>query len=92
MQLSTIGEIQPDGTYTLTTYSSGDGAPAGKYVVTITGAMEADTRSYEEASAGKGTPPKPLIDQKYSNRDTSGLTAEVTSGKNNIDFVVDPPQ
>jgi hypothetical protein len=31
-----LADIQPDGTYTLTTYKPGDGALVGKHVVTIT--------------------------------------------------------
>src|SRR5262245_50678521 len=29
------GEVGPDGAFTLSTYSSGDGAPAGDYAVTV---------------------------------------------------------
>src|SRR5262249_10301058 len=30
-----VGKVNEDGTFTLTTYEQGDGAPAGEYVVTI---------------------------------------------------------
>ena len=30
------GEVDEDGTFTLTTFVAGDGAPAGEYAVTIT--------------------------------------------------------
>ena len=38
------GNIQPDGTYKLSTKAENDGAPPGKYTVTIL-AMEPDTRT-----------------------------------------------
>jgi hypothetical protein len=30
-----VGRTGPDGTFTLTTFTAGDGAPAGEYVVTV---------------------------------------------------------
>ena len=33
--MSPTGQVESDGSYTLTTYLKGDGAPAGEYAVTI---------------------------------------------------------
>jgi hypothetical protein len=76
------GKIEPDGRYKLSTYSSGDGAVIGKHAVMIT-ALEQLT---PEEAANPLRSPKLLIPMKYNDTKTSGLTAEVTSDDNMIDF------
>jgi hypothetical protein len=91
-----VGSIKADGSYTLSRKVPGDGVAVGEYNVTLE-AREAVTpvasqaRSLaEEVSAepvGKTTvPPKELVPAKYSMVETSGLTATVNSGTNQIDF------
>ena len=92
------GQIQPDGTYTLTTFSTDDGALLGKHVVTIesmTSTGGEQPKSFEQEMARaldptKRPPGQPvakwLVPERYSNRNTSGLTAEVAPGKNTLDF------
>jgi hypothetical protein len=65
------GQVGPDGTFTLTTYKSGDGAPAGLYRVTVELWL----------STGKGDEgPTSRLPARYANAATSGLTATVDAG------------
>ncbi len=95
-----IGAIQSDGTYSLTTFEPGDGALLGNHRVTITasesvGGSPPATGFMDEimkASKGQGqTPGKTvwLVPEKYSNRKSSKLQAEVVSGSNTRDFNLD---
>jgi hypothetical protein len=78
------GEIQPDGSYRMTTYANGDGAVLGKHQVCITALQDITGRGAEER-----TPlPPPIIPEKYMHRATSGLTADVQPGENTIDFAL----
>ena len=97
-----IGEIGADGTYTLTTFTSGDGALVGAHRVAIEstrvgpGSMQAPTSIEEEIELSKKGAPggkvlvagtvKWLVPQKYSLPETSDLTATVGSGPNEINF------
>jgi hypothetical protein len=96
-----IGEIQPDGSYQLTTFSPGDGAVLGKHRVTIQSLAitnpQSDPKSFEEevARATKpeaAAPPVPqvewIIPERYDNESTSGLEAQVAKGMNEINFDV----
>lgn len=103
LNLSANGSINADGTYELSTYEMNDGAPEGNYQVTIT-AMQRDQRTVEitetstkdrgrQANSRRvGTMPKPLIHPKYGNSASSGLTAEVKLGRNEINFQVEGPK
>ena len=73
------GELQPDGTFTLTTFSTGDGAVVGKHRVAI------DTRTFKHtASVENEKPPgKSLIPEQYGDEARSGLTFDVKSGQDN---------
>jgi hypothetical protein len=84
------GEIKPDGTYELSTFSQGDGATAGRYEV-----MVMALPAYNARTAPPGSPPPPLlIDSRFSNYSTSGLAFNVTTdpGKNQYDIVVTRPK
>jgi hypothetical protein len=76
------GNIKSDGHYTLKTYSPGDGAVLGKHAVMIT-ALEQLT---PEEAADASRMPKMLIPAKYNDTKTSGLTAEVGPGNNEVNF------
>ena len=65
---------KPDGTFELTTYESGDGAPAGTYEVSI----EQWLRAKPEESPENRLPPS------LSNPATSGLKATVADAVNNL--------
>jgi hypothetical protein len=98
-----VGEIMPDGTYTLTTYRSGDGAAIGTHAVAIhatsIGAgslVEAKSIADElrvpgQPASGKILVPgqvRWLVPEKYSLPATSPLTAEVKPGDNSIPFEI----
>jgi hypothetical protein len=59
--------VEPDGSFVMTTYAAGDGAPAGKYIVTV--------------STGKSQASQE-IPAKYARPGTSPLRVEVKSGVN----------
>ena len=71
------GNIQPDGSYILSSLGKDDGIPAGTYTVTVT--------AYEAPSDIAGKMPsdlplvsaKSLIDLKYSSPQTSGMSVDV---------------
>lgn len=64
-------KVGPDGAFTLTTHTAGDGAPAGEYRVTV----------QQWLSSGKGDePPVNRLPEKYAKPDQSGLTATVNAG------------
>jgi hypothetical protein len=74
------GDIQPDGTFTLSTYRLNDGVVLGKHKVRVA--------CYESQRPGTVKPPgeqslgKLLIPKKYTLFEQSGLTAEVHEGEN----------
>jgi hypothetical protein len=76
------GEIQPDGSYKLTTFRKDDGAVVGKHSVFIVAMQDMANRLPEER-----TPlPPPIIPMKYTSLATSDLKAEVQEKENTIDF------
>jgi hypothetical protein len=84
------GEIQSDGTFTLSTYRPQDGAVVGKHKVRIT--------CYESQRPGAKEMPgeqmlgKMLIPEKYSLFDQSGFTADVRAeGNDPFIFELDGP-
>lgn len=92
-----LGEIEPDGSYTLTSFHRGDGAVVGLYQVTIKATRihfdgstaGIDTPGLEGPADGRppGTPRiEWLVPPQYEDRATTPLTAEVRRGTNVIDF------
>lgn len=74
------GNIQPDGTFVLSTLKPGDGAVVGIHKVRIT--CYSGQKGGERSGPGEQTLGKLLIPQRYTFFDGSGLTAEVASGGN----------
>lgn len=75
---SAVGEIQPDGTYTLSTFKEKDGAIPGAHKVMIV----ANTGDPTKMPSSPGyVAPKELVPQKYASLDTSGLEATVSKDK-----------
>ncbi len=80
---SANGNIQPDGSFQLTTLKSGDGVPEGRYRVAVLSPPLSDDQ------VGRGE--KPLVEAKYSQLDTSGLEIEVKPGSTEFSLTVTQP-
>jgi hypothetical protein len=91
---SSLGTIAADGTYSLTTFSPGDGALVGKHRVTIEATRitgpAAPKSLAEEQHQGITAPALPqvewIVPQIYSRLETTTLEADVQSGSNTKDF------
>ena len=79
---SASGEIQRDGSYTLTTYRSGDGAAPGSYTVVIVAMADMSGKLPEN----RNPLPPSIVPDKYTNVATSPLRAGVKDQENIIDF------
>jgi hypothetical protein len=92
---SATGEIGSDGSYTLTTFTDGDGAVLGEHVILV------QSREEDPAIEGHGMPipdaqgrvkikpPKSLVPERYASVDQSPLHFTVKEGDNsplNIDL------
>ena len=99
-----MAEIQPDGTYQLSSYKAGDGIPAGNYKVTIESVEyppeeTAPPKSMEEELAMEDAPivkadrkpPKWFVPEEYSSTASSPLRATVEKEPNTIDFTLTSP-
>lgn len=75
-----LGEIGPDGEFTLTTSAPGDGAQVGFHTVSVV-CVEATPFDPKNPQP---TTVKWLIPEKYGVDQTSGLTAEIKGGEENI--------
>ena len=63
-----VGQVGADGSFRLTTYAHEDGAPAGRYVITV---------FWGVPSKGGDDFQRILVPGRYMSPATSGLTAEV---------------
>jgi len=80
------GEIQSDGSYTLTCYNEGDGATLGEHRVTVTAFSTNENPA--DGFFGSGKPIKRvwLAPEKYSHRKSTTLQAKVEASSDQIDF------
>jgi hypothetical protein len=62
------GVVKADGSFVVTTYKTGDGAPAGRYRVSVIW----QRRGPEDADEGKT-----LLPERYSRPESSGLQIEI---------------
>jgi hypothetical protein len=81
-----LGQIEPDGSYELTTFNTGDGAILGQHVVTVQ--AYADTEAFKPKADGTYSYklPKPTIPLKYTKSDTTPLRLTVAEGANKLDI------
>jgi len=75
------GEISADGSYRLSTYSTGDGAVIGHHQVAVI-ALQVTTGLPEK----RNPIPPPLVPPKYMDHSRSGLTADVKLGDNEVNL------
>lgn len=68
------GEIQKDGSYTLTTYTKGDGAVPGSYAVTV--------HPYSYATGNLRVDRASSIPRRYGEAKASGLRVEIAAREN----------
>lgn len=78
------GEIQPDGTFKLTTFRKDDGAVPGDYTVVV--------QVFPDPESGGGLPgmefgsEKPPIPERYMDATQTDLKATIGSSDNNLDL------
>jgi hypothetical protein len=72
------GQVGPDGSFRLSTYASYDGAPAGRYAVTIV------YPSSERKENGENVGPD-LLKGRYADPKTTPLSVEVKEETNNLE-------
>lgn len=65
------GKVQPDGTFTLTTYELHDGAPVGEYVATIVWPEDSSKPSFFDR-----------LDHRYDQPEESQWHLQITDGEN----------
>jgi hypothetical protein len=76
-ELRPVGHVGTDGTFILTTYARGDGAPAGDYAVTV------DWR--QPTPPVDGAEPGPsLLPARYNSPTASNLRVTVAQGQNDL--------
>jgi predicted small lipoprotein YifL len=90
--MSAMGITDENGEYELTTFGRNDGAILGLHKVSIAARAPYDGKvppgmgaAYLEELETQG---KPLIPERYFNVEKSGLTADVKSGSNTINFTL----
>src|SRR5436309_2392012 len=71
-------QVETDGTFRLSTYLSADGAPAGRYAVTLL--WPSAERQIDSENAGPDR-----LQGKYSDPKTTPLQAEVKEGTNDLE-------
>jgi hypothetical protein len=79
------GEIEEDGTYTLT-YLGRSGIPVGDFLVYVTPPRTESTEAQEEVPS---TVSHPMIPEKYQMASTSGLKFSVKEGANTYDIAME---
>jgi hypothetical protein len=80
--------IQSDGTFTAGTSRENNGIPPGSYRISITGAIEL----LDNPEGKFPAPSRPLIHQKFTNPETSGLTVTIDKSSPQFNITVEPPQ
>jgi hypothetical protein len=72
------GRIGPDGTFSIVTGGSGEGAPAGDYKIRV------ESPQYQATQKAK----KPLYPFKYTDEDSSGIVIKVKREANQLEPLV----
>jgi len=72
-----------NGRFSVKTYVTGDGAPAGQYRVGIIAVTGSDRESLESSATKSPALPRELV-QKYANHETSGIEVTIEPGENSL--------
>jgi hypothetical protein len=83
------GQIQTDGTFNLSTYRLNDGVVLGNHKVRV--ACYESMRPGVAKGPGEASLGKPLVPEKYTLFDTSGLTADVDEDHRDFTFELTGP-
>lgn len=78
--LAPSGKTNTEGIYQLTTYADSDGAPPGKYIVTV----EWPDPKWRPEGGGMPPPPPDRLQGKFANPKTSQIEAMIKEGENLI--------
>lgn len=78
------GQTDSEGKYSLSTFGTGDGAVLGEHKISIT-PVQADAPMPETVEEAKAAPKAPFP-ERYTNAETSTLTATVESGSNEVNL------
>jgi hypothetical protein len=77
-----VGQADDKGEFTLTSFTTGDGAPAGEYRVTVVWFLASPARpGSEDTVSANYLPPK------YASAETSGLAVTVVPGSNDLQTI-----
>jgi len=71
-----LGVTGPDGRFQLSSYGEGDGAPLGKYIITVVCQDPQAKKGKQMFSTAN------LLPKQYADPKTSGLEVEIVEGKN----------
>ena len=85
---SAVGNLQPDGTFQLTTFEKNDGACPGTYKATVQAFPEEGDDSPLTGLPGMELNPneKPPIPVKYADATTSDLVVKINKGENKLEL------
>jgi hypothetical protein len=86
-----IGVIEADGTYRISTFATYDGAMPGEYLVGVDGSLNKDTGQNSFDPVDRPAPTSGNVPPKYLVPQTSGLKATVPADQSEvtIDFTLD---
>ncbi len=87
MEARPFAWVQPDGSFMLTTYEEGDGAPEGEYGVTVVWNPPAKSAGPRIRDGGAALPDK--LEGRYGNPQKPRLKATVAKGQNTFRFDLD---
>jgi hypothetical protein len=73
--------VKDDGTFVISTYDGGDGAPPGQYVVTV-------QWQQLQKVAGEFAPGPNLLPARYAQPGTSDLVVQIAEGQNDLPALV----
>jgi len=79
-----MGQTDDNGRFKLMTYISGDGAPEGSYLVAVAGQARPQAEAGNLLDAAKSAGKPDPLGNRYINPKTSGLSATIKPGPNNL--------